>query len=82
MIVENTNAINFAGIRLKTPLGYIDFNNSQNDFRINFNDTPGPELNLDENGNLTITGDITFKDNGLKVTLSDLIDRIESLEAQ
>lgn len=82
MIVENTNAINFAGIRLKTPLGYIDLNNSQNDFRINFNDTPGPELNLDENGNLTITGDITFKDNGVKITLSDLIDRIEALEAQ
>lgn len=83
-IVENTNPINFAGIRLSTPAGWIDINNSQGEFRLNFDDSVsgpnGPEMVFDSNGDLRIKGDVTFMVNGQNIRLSDLVQRLEALE--
>ncbi|MCY4044377.1 MAG: hypothetical protein OXE99_04795 [Cellvibrionales bacterium] len=82
-IIENSNAIEFSGVRLQTKSSYVDINNSNNQLRINIeNGAAGPELSLSSNGDLYVKGDIIFVDNGNEVKLSDLVDRIEALENQ
>jgi hypothetical protein len=59
ILLENTNAINFVGFRLTTSGGNIDFNNTNGEFRLNFDDDDNQELALTADGNLTIDGDLT-----------------------
>lgn len=57
MMLENENSSSdFVGFRLKTALGEIHFNNSQQEFRINIVDGDTRELNLNATGDLDIAG--------------------------
>lgn len=57
MMLENENlSSDFIGFRLKTALGEIHFNNSQQEFRVNIVDGDPQELNLNATGDLDIAG--------------------------
>jgi len=61
-VVENTNAINFSGFRLQiSPTSFIDFNNSGGNFRINADQIPGSEFEVQPSGNSTVKGTMTAK---------------------
>ena len=60
LVLENVNAINFSGFRLKiAPNSWIDFNNSGGTFRINADQVPGSEFEVRSNGNATLSGVLT-----------------------
>lgn len=60
LVVENTNAIGFSGFRLKiSPTSWVDFNNSGGIFRINADQQPGAEFEVQPNGDATLRGTLT-----------------------
>lgn len=84
LLLENTSANNeFTGFSLRNKTSEIDFNNAGGIFKINVDNAPGGELELDDEGNLTVKGDIFFKKaNGTVVSLRALISSLESALGQ
>ena len=85
LLVENMNAINFSGFRLKiSPSSWIDFNNFKGSFRINADQTPGSEFEVQPDGDAFISGDLTVggvintpSDRNLKTYILEIDYRVE-----
>jgi len=60
LLVENTSGIGFSGFRLKIASdSWIDFNNSDGNFRINSDQSPGSEFEVRPNGDAFVKGILT-----------------------
>lgn len=85
-VVQNTSGINFSGFRLQIASdSWIDFNNAGGNFRINANQVPGAEFEVQPNGNAFISGvltqgsDVNSKQDIVAVAHEDVLDKVMRL---
>lgn len=81
IMIENENATEYVGMRMQASSSWVDINNSNSEFRVNFsNSSGGAEFVVDKLGNVTVKGDINFSIGNKKYSLSDIVRRLEALE--
>lgn len=87
-IVENvSDAISFSGFRLQIAAdSWIDFNNSGGNFRINSDQSPGAEFEVQPNGNAIVAGtltelsDVNSKKDIHSVDQAEILERVMQLQ--